>query len=445
MFLTVFSLLRAVLRRPPCYFVVPCVRLVCGLLGPGLFGAQTPAGPVTIPVWDNPAEDSVVYYHIPHILVTRSGILIALAEARHAAGGDGEKTDIVLRRSFDRGDTWSKSQFLERAKGRENYVLPVLIQERRSGRIFFHCSLRNEGLEDRTTENYYRYSDDDGATWSKPVDITSVLVRADRELQRAIREHRAGPEFAGESPELYGRGLFFSGPGRPIQLAALHPIHPHRLAIPMLVIKDRNSPQRNQRGYGNALLISDDAGASWQVAGITPIGDVAASEPSLVELPDGRLLLNTRETPGRDFLAAPAGRTRSVSIDGGATWSRPVVDTSGIPAYSETHSGLYLLSDARTDPAGRSRVLFSYPAGPRRANGTVMLSYDNHESWAVRKLLVAGDFGYSNMDRLPDGTIVLIYENRSFATKEFASRINLVRFSLEWLTDGRDRLTPRTK
>ena len=272
------------------------------------------------------------------------------------------------------------------------------------------------------------------------MDITATLAIADMSLKKAISEGRAGPEFAGESSDLYGRGLFFTGPGRPIQLSALHPTHPHRLAIPMLVIKDRNFPQRNQRGYGNALLVSDDAGSSWQVAGITPLGDIAASEPSLLELADGRLLLNTRETPGRPFLAAPAGRTIGLSSDGGATWSRPVADDSGIPAYSETHSGLLRLSDPRTDPAGVSRILYSFPAGPRRTHGTVLLSYDEHKSWSARKLLVPGEFGYSNIDVLSDGTLVLLHENGLGTSSKIPSRINLVRFSLEWLTDGRDRL-----
>lgn len=402
--------------------------------------AAVPPPPEFFPVWDNPADDGVLYYHIPQLLVTRSGVLLACAEARHSHG-DGVQVDIVLRRSLDRGRTWSTSHVLERAQARENYVLPVLIQDRRSGTIFFHCALRDEGIDDLTTENFYRTSKDDGATWSPRVGITPQLVGADRALQDAIRTGTAGPEFAGEDAALYGRGLFFAGPGRPVQLSGSHPTHPHRLAIPMLVIKDRNFAQRNRRGYGNALLASDDGGKHWTVAGITPIGDLAASEPSLLELPDGRLLLNTRETPGRAFLAAPAGRTRSVSSNGGQSWSRPVPDSSGIPAYHETHSGLFRLSDPRTDRAGVSRVLFSFPAGPKRNGGTVLLSYDDHQSWPVSKRLVDGAFGYSNMDLLPDGTVVLIYENGSGTSASTPSRITLVRFTLEWLTDARDSLS----
>ncbi len=391
------------------------------------------AEPERYPVWNSPAEDGVLYYHIPQILVTNSGTVLACAEARHSHG-DGVKVDIVLRRSGDSGRTWSKSSYLERATGRENYVLPVMLQERRTGRIFFHCALRDAGIEDRTTENFYRYSDDDGVSWSDRIDVTKVLLSAEQRLQAAIRENRTSPAFRGEAADLYGRRLFFFGPGRPIQLSSTHPSRPGRLAIPMLVIKDRNLPERNRRGYGNALLASDDRGETWHVAGITPIGDVAASEPSLVELSDGRLVLNTRETPGRDFLAAPAGRTISLSTDGGTTWTRPVLDTSGIPPYHETHAGMLRVTDAGRDGRGSSRLLFSFPAGPKRMNGTVMLSDDDHHSWRVQKLLVAGEFGYSNMDRLPDGTVLLIYENGSGTSSATPSAITVVRFSLDWLS-----------
>lgn len=86
-------------------------------------------------------------YHLPQILCTRQGTLLALVEARYR-WGDGVKADVVLRRSTDRGATWSKSQFVARGKGDENHVLPVLVQDKVSGRIFFFCSLRDGG---RTT------------------------------------------------------------------------------------------------------------------------------------------------------------------------------------------------------------------------------------------------------------------------------------------------------
>lgn len=89
---------------------------------------------------------------------------LLVAEARHRRG-DGRKTDIVLRRGTDRGATWTKSQILARAAGEDNHVLPKIVEERAS-RIFFVRAVRNEGINDLTTRNFRRMSDDDGATWS---------------------------------------------------------------------------------------------------------------------------------------------------------------------------------------------------------------------------------------------------------------------------------------
>ena len=65
----------------------------------------------------------------------------------------------------------------------------------------------------------------------------------------------------------------------------------------------------------------------------------------------------------------------------------------------------------------------------------VYLSTDDHRSWIAKKLIVPGTFGYSNLDHLPDGTLLLLYEEASGA------RVHLVRFSFDWLT-GTDAASP---
>ena len=42
-------------------------------------------------------------YRIPAILCTKSGVLIATAEARRGKGGDWDSNDVVVRRSDDGG------------------------------------------------------------------------------------------------------------------------------------------------------------------------------------------------------------------------------------------------------------------------------------------------------------------------------------------------------
>ncbi len=214
--------------------------------------------------------------------------------------------------------------------------------------------------------------------------------------------------------------------------------------VPLFYIKDRIIKPRAKRGYGDAVLVSDDHGKTWSVPGIVPLGDYGSSEASVVELADGRLLINARGAPPESSGMSVAGRTVTYSSNGGATWTRPKPDTSGIPNYIETSSGLLRLSHPAGDPTKTSRLLFSFPhslppegatrLSSSRANGTILLSYDEGRTWAEKKLLVPGSFGYSNMDVLPDGAVLILYENAR------GTVVNATRFTLDWLTDGRDSL-----
>jgi sialidase-1 len=53
--------------------------------------------------------------------------------------------------------------------------------------------------------------------------------------------------------------------------------------------------------------------------------------------------------------------------------------------------------------------------------------------------LFPGSFAYSVLTALPDGTIGCLLETDN------ANRIVFARFTLEWLTDGRDSLPPDKK
>jgi len=69
---------------------------------------------------------------------------------------------------------------------------------------------------------------------------------------------------------------------------------------------------------------------------------------------------------------------------------------------------------------------------------TVRLSYDEGKTWAVSKLIHPGPSAYSCLVVLPDKTIGCLYEGGQTHRREW---IRLARFSLEWLTDGGDKLS----
>jgi hypothetical protein len=360
--------------------------------------------PESFTIWGNAAEDGVAVYRIPQILETRSSELIALAEARYRPA-DGSRADIVIRRSHDGGKTWGSSEWIERGGPTDNHVLPVLLQDRDTGTIFFFCALRRAGgTRAPSTFSYYRRSDDDGRSWSEPVAVGPILAAADP----------------------FHRPHFYFGPGRAIQLSRGRPHFPGRLIVPVFLIRDQTVQPRSRRGYGDGVLFSDDHGRTWKAGGPVPLGSFNSSEVSIAELDDGRLILNARGAPDRMGTGGLqfAARTLSFSSDGGSTWTVPIEDNSGLPRYTETHSGLLRIPNWAG--RGHSVLLFSFPAGPRRTHGTVALSTDGHRSWKVKKVIVPGSFGYSNMDLLPDGTVALIYEEAS------GNAIHLVRFGLDW-------------
>jgi sialidase-1 len=67
----------------------------------------------------------------------------------------------------------------------------------------------------------------------------------------------------------------------------------------------------------------------------------------------------------------------------------------------------------------------------------VRLSYDDGHTWPVSKVVETGGAGYSDLAAGSDGTIYLAYERTGRRPYE---SITVVRFNLEWLTDGRDSL-----
>jgi len=134
------------------------------------------------------------------------------------------------------------------------------------------------------------------------------------------------------------------------------------------------------------------------------------------------------------------GNVRKIarSRDGGETWSEVVEDSNLIEPRCQGSIQMY--TDARAHD--KSRLLFSNPASLERKNMTVRLSYDEGRSWPVAKQLHAGPAAYSCLTVLPDLTAACLYERGESKAYE---KITFARFSLGWLTDGRDAVAARRR
>jgi len=371
-------------------------------------------------VGDDPAY---LLYHIPGIVVTTQGTVLAWCEARKRAAGvsDWDDIRILLRRSVDDGRTWSppvsvadvpgpkaKNPFALRMKNVDpqdvTYNNPVLIAGR-DGTVHMLFCLEYERC-------FHQRSTDDGVSWSAPTEITAAFA-----------------PFRAE----YDWKVLATGPNHGIQLAG------GRLLVPVWL--STGTGGNAHRPSVTATIVSDDDGRTWRAGEIAvPCTEewVNPNETAAVELADGRVMLNVRsESPAHRRLV-------TTSTDGATGWSRPAF----VAALVEPICMAGLVRHSLPAGGRPGRILFSNPDNLSRADGTekpgasrdrrnltVKVSEDEGRSWPVSRVLEPGPSMYSDLAVTPRGTILCFYG--SGAGSSFAGAgLTLARFNLAWLEEG---------
>ena len=376
--------------------------------------------------------DGYALYRIPGIVVTAKGTLLAWCEARRTGKSDWDTIDIMLRRSTDGGRTWEPQRRIAHVPGAKEknpvaldkklanpddvtYNNPVAIADRDGTVHFLFCL------------DYWRAfamrSDDDGLTFSMPVEIT--------------------PAFAAFRPE-YDWKVLATGPNHGIQLQS------GRLLVPVWL--STGTGGHAHRPSVTATIFSDDHGRTWQrgqIAAPNTEEFVYPNETTAIELADGRVMLNIRSE------SAAHRRLITCSADGATGWSTPVFH----PQLLEPICMASSVRLSRQPASDRNRILFANPHNLERADGkiqpgksrdrknlSVKLSCGEGQTWPVDKVLETGYSAYSDLAVGPDGTIYCLYErgrrNKDQKKPTSYAFLTLARFNLEWLTDGRDRLAP---
>jgi sialidase-1 len=364
-------------------------------------------------------------YRIPGIVVTRKGTILAYTEARRTNGNDWDTIDVVMRRSNDRGATFSPQKViahapgkidrspvaLERNQGRPGditYNNPLAIVDANGSVHFLFC------LE--YMRAFYMRSDDDGETFSAPVEITAA--------------------FDAFRPD-YPWRVIATGPGHGIQLTS------GRLLVPIWMAL--GTAGNGHHPSVNGTIYSDDHGATWHR------GDIAVpntpdfpdpNETTAAQLAGGSVMLNVRTE------AKENRRTIVISKDGATHWTAPHLQADlPDPICFAT---LMRLSTKKT--GGQNRLLFVNPDNLQRADGkdarskdrvnlTVRLSYDEGAHWTVSRTIEPAATGYADLSVLPDGTILCLYELVPKIDGAARHDEMLARFNLEWLTNGKDSMT----
>lgn len=326
----------------------------------------------------------VACYRIPALVTAPNGDLIAAIDERVPSCADlrgSRDINIVIRRSADNGKTWSEIEKIADFEDGKSASDPSMIVDRITGTIFLFYNFMDL---DNEKDVYYLHvvkSSDNGQTWSEPHDITSQIAK----------------------PNWHSHFKFITS-GRGIQTRSGKLLH-------CLVNLQK----------GLFVFASDNHGKSWYLIE-TPVkpGD----ESKIVELADGSWMINSRVN-GKGF------RYVHISKDEGKTWKSKPAKKLIDPGCN----GSIIRYTSEKDGFKKNRLLFSNAKSKKgRTNMTVRISYDEGKTWSKGKTIYEGGSAYSSLTVLKNGDIGLFFEKDEYTENPFVS------FSLEWLTNGKDRI-----